>query len=142
MLVLDGAYTFAHDRARFHRASAPSNAELVRLLDTLIRRIDSQPESRRQSAKNCSVSTRGYLGGDKRNDNSEGIQPLEVTSVSSLTRTGPRRGRACRQGSRQAAISQQEVQAGYERGARHYDFVPQLYRLIGLRLETYRSRAD
>ncbi len=39
MLVLDGAYTFTHDRARFHRAPAPSDAELVRLLDTLIRRI-------------------------------------------------------------------------------------------------------
>jgi hypothetical protein len=39
MLVLDGAYTFTHDRARFHRAPAPSGAELVRLLDTLIRRI-------------------------------------------------------------------------------------------------------
>ncbi len=39
MLVLDGAYTFTHDRAQFHRTSAPSNAELARLLDTLIRRI-------------------------------------------------------------------------------------------------------
>jgi hypothetical protein len=39
MLVLDGAYTFTHDRARFHRAPAPSDAELVRLLDTLIVRI-------------------------------------------------------------------------------------------------------
>ena len=39
MLVLNGAYTFAHDRARFRRAPAPSDAELVRLLDTLIRRI-------------------------------------------------------------------------------------------------------
>ncbi len=39
MLVLDGAYTFTHDRARFHHAPAPSDAELVRLLDTLIRRI-------------------------------------------------------------------------------------------------------
>ena len=28
-----------HDRARFHRAPAPSNAELARLLDVLIRRI-------------------------------------------------------------------------------------------------------
>jgi hypothetical protein len=35
-LVLDGAYTFTHDRARFHRAPAPPDAELVRLLDTLI----------------------------------------------------------------------------------------------------------
>lgn len=32
MLVLDGAYTFAHDRARFHHAPAPSDAELIRLL--------------------------------------------------------------------------------------------------------------
>ena len=39
MPVLDGAYTFTHDRARFHRAPALSDAELVRLLDTLIRRI-------------------------------------------------------------------------------------------------------
>ncbi len=39
MLVLDGAYIFTHDRARFHRAPAPSDAELVRLLDTLIVRI-------------------------------------------------------------------------------------------------------
>jgi len=39
MLVLDGAYTFTHDRARFHHAPAPSDAELVRLLDTLIRCI-------------------------------------------------------------------------------------------------------
>ncbi len=39
MLVPDGAYTFAHDRARFHRASAPSQLELERLLETLIRRI-------------------------------------------------------------------------------------------------------
>ena len=39
MLVLDGAYTFAYDRARFHRAPTPSDAELVRLLDSLSRRI-------------------------------------------------------------------------------------------------------
>ncbi len=39
MLVPDGAYTFAHGQARFHRAPAPSEAELERLLDILIRRI-------------------------------------------------------------------------------------------------------
>ena len=39
LLVLDGGYTFAHDRARFHRAPAPSQAELQRVLDTLIARI-------------------------------------------------------------------------------------------------------
>ncbi len=35
----DGAYTFAHDHARFRRAPAPSDSELGGLLDTLIRRI-------------------------------------------------------------------------------------------------------
>ena len=39
LLVLDGGYSFAHDRARFHRAPAPLQAELERLLDTLIARI-------------------------------------------------------------------------------------------------------
>ena len=61
--------------------------------------------------------------------------------MSNPAQTGPRRGRAYREQSRQAATSKQEIQARYERGARHYDFVLQLYRLIGLRLEAYRSRA-
>jgi hypothetical protein len=39
LLVLDGAYTFTDDTARFHRAPAPSQAELEGLLDTLVRRI-------------------------------------------------------------------------------------------------------
>jgi len=39
LLVLDGAYTFTDDTARFHHAPAPSQAELERLLDTLVRRI-------------------------------------------------------------------------------------------------------
>jgi hypothetical protein len=39
MLVPDGAFTFAHDRARFHRAPAPSEAELEGLLETLVGRI-------------------------------------------------------------------------------------------------------
>ncbi len=39
MLVPDGAYTFANGQARFHRAPAPSDLDLERLLDTLIRRI-------------------------------------------------------------------------------------------------------
>ena len=37
MLVLDGAYTFTHDRARFQPMRRhPRDAELVRLLNTLI----------------------------------------------------------------------------------------------------------
>jgi hypothetical protein len=39
LLVPDGAYTFQHDKARFHRAPAPSSVELHRLLETLITRI-------------------------------------------------------------------------------------------------------
>ncbi len=39
ILMPDGAYTFADDQARFHRAPAPSDRELDHLLDTLIRRI-------------------------------------------------------------------------------------------------------
>ena len=39
MLISDGAYTFEQDKARFHRAPSPSQAQLERLLDTLIRRI-------------------------------------------------------------------------------------------------------
>ena len=39
LLVLDGGCTFAVDRARFHRAPVPSQAELERVLDTLITRI-------------------------------------------------------------------------------------------------------
>ena len=39
MLVLDGAYTFEHDKPHFHRAPAPSPTELRQLLDTLIARI-------------------------------------------------------------------------------------------------------
>ncbi|MBT6273427.1 MAG: hypothetical protein HOI95_04755 [Chromatiales bacterium] len=39
LLVLDGAYTFTDDTAQFHRAPAPSMAELEHLLDTLMRRI-------------------------------------------------------------------------------------------------------
>lgn len=39
MLVLDGAYTFSHDRAQFHRARPPSDTEVKRLLDSLIPRI-------------------------------------------------------------------------------------------------------
>jgi hypothetical protein len=39
VLVPDGAYTFEHDKPRFHRAPAPSPTELRQLLDTLIARI-------------------------------------------------------------------------------------------------------
>ena len=39
MLVPDGAYTFVNGRARFHRASAATNIELERLIETLIHRI-------------------------------------------------------------------------------------------------------
>ncbi len=39
VLVPDGAYTFEHDKPRFHRAPAPSPTELSQLLDTLIARI-------------------------------------------------------------------------------------------------------
>lgn len=39
LLVLDGAYTFSDGTARFHRAPAPSQGEIERLLDTLARRI-------------------------------------------------------------------------------------------------------
>ncbi|MGK0190501.1 MAG: hypothetical protein ACI9R3_006329 [Verrucomicrobiales bacterium] len=38
-LVRDGADIFTDDTARFHRAPAPSQAELERLLDTLVQRI-------------------------------------------------------------------------------------------------------
>lgn len=38
-------------------------------------------------------------------------------------------------------LAKQEIQAAYQRQAKHYDFAVLLYRLIGLRLETYRSRA-
>ena len=38
-LVLDGAYTFTDDTARFHRVPAPSQGERERVLDTLIARI-------------------------------------------------------------------------------------------------------
>lgn len=43
MLVLDGACAITHDRARSHHAPAPSDAELIRLLNTLIRRITRTP---------------------------------------------------------------------------------------------------
>ena len=39
LLVLDGAYPFTAGRARFHRAGVPTNDEIERLLDVLIRRI-------------------------------------------------------------------------------------------------------
>ena len=39
LLALDGAYTFATGRPRFHRARAPTNDEIERLLDALIRRV-------------------------------------------------------------------------------------------------------
>jgi hypothetical protein len=39
ILVPDGAYTFEHDKPRFHRAPAPSPTELHELLNTLIARI-------------------------------------------------------------------------------------------------------
>ena len=39
LLVLDGAYTFAAGRPRFHLARAPTNNEIECLLDALIRRI-------------------------------------------------------------------------------------------------------
>jgi len=39
ILFLDGAYTFCDNRATFHRARRPDNAQLTRLLDTLSRRI-------------------------------------------------------------------------------------------------------
>ena len=39
VLALDGAYTFEHGKARFHRASAPRPGELEALLWTLITRI-------------------------------------------------------------------------------------------------------
>jgi len=38
LLVPDGAYTFEHDKPHFHRAPAPSPAELRQLLDTVIAR--------------------------------------------------------------------------------------------------------
>lgn len=39
LLVLDGAYTFSDGTVRFHRARAPSQGEIERLLNTLARRI-------------------------------------------------------------------------------------------------------
>ena len=39
LLALDGAYTFAAGHPRCHRARAPTNDEIERLLDALIRRI-------------------------------------------------------------------------------------------------------
>ncbi len=39
VLVPDGAYTFEHDKPRFHCAPAPSPTELHELLNTLIARI-------------------------------------------------------------------------------------------------------
>jgi len=39
------------------------------------------------------------------------------------------------------AISKQKVQAMYQSGAKHYDFTTILFRLIGLRMKTYRSLA-
>ncbi len=39
LLVPDGAYTFEYDKPHFHRAPAPSAAEMRQLLDTLIARI-------------------------------------------------------------------------------------------------------
>ena len=39
LLVLDGAYTFEHGKAHFHRAPAPHPGELEALLSTLIARI-------------------------------------------------------------------------------------------------------
>ncbi len=39
------------------------------------------------------------------------------------------------------ALSRQKVQAMYQSGAKHYDYTVQLYRLIGLPMETCRSRA-
>jgi demethylmenaquinone methyltransferase/2-methoxy-6-polyprenyl-1,4-benzoquinol methylase len=38
-------------------------------------------------------------------------------------------------------LAKQDIQAAYQRQAKHYDFAVQLYRLLGLRIETYRSRA-
>lgn len=39
------------------------------------------------------------------------------------------------------ALSKQKVQAKYQSGAKYYDFYVRLYRLIGFRIEAYRSRA-
>ena len=39
ILALDGAYTFAHGTAHFHRAAVPGPDELGALLSTLITRI-------------------------------------------------------------------------------------------------------
>ena len=38
-------------------------------------------------------------------------------------------------------LSKQEIQAKYQSGAKYYDLFVQLYRLIGFRVEAYRSRA-
>lgn len=38
-------------------------------------------------------------------------------------------------------LAKQEIQAAYQRQAKHYDFAIQLYRLLGLRIDTYRSRS-
>lgn len=38
-------------------------------------------------------------------------------------------------------LAKQEIEAAYQRQAKRYDFAVLLYRLIGLRIETYRSRA-
>ena len=38
-------------------------------------------------------------------------------------------------------ITQQKVRTLYQSGAKHYDFAVLLYRLIGLRIATYRSHA-
>ena len=38
-------------------------------------------------------------------------------------------------------LAKQEIQAAYQRQAKHYDVAVQLYRLLGLRIEAYRSRA-
>jgi len=44
MLIPDGAYTFEYGEPRFHRVPAPTQAELVALLNRIVARITRQLE--------------------------------------------------------------------------------------------------
>jgi len=92
LLVLDGAYTFIAGRPRFHRARPPTNDELERLLDTLIRRIvGTLTRAGALVIDADEEGTQPYLNLERSDD--DALATLESASVRYRIAVGPIAGR-------------------------------------------------
>ena len=87
VLALDGAYTFEHGKARFHRAPAPRPGELGALLSTLITRVT---RTLVRAGVLVAEAEQPYL--DLEMDSP--YEQLAGAAIRYVTATGPQAGRA------------------------------------------------